>query len=136
MTEETLFVKVGRRYKPAHQVIDRYAMTIPVGGFVLVHAYTEGGRMYQYDIEPHRAAFVAAATLARRAMVEAMQARAPATPKPATRQYTDQELAIINKFRADMAAIGSLLPDWWESATAEAIAQAGIDAVQKEQPCP
>ena len=126
-----MYVKRGRRYVPARTVIDDYVMSIPVGSFVLIHAYTEGGRMYQYDIKPDAAAFVAASTIAKQAMVDVMRSSAPATPKPKSRTYSPQELAIINKFRADMAAIGSLLPDWWEYTTTECIAQAGIDAVKK-----
>lgn len=128
---ETLYVKVGRRYKPARAVIDRYAMTIPVGSFVLIHAYTEGGRLYQYDVAPDRAGFLAAATVAKLAMVDEMRKACPANPQPKSRKYTAEELAIIEKFRQDMAAIGSMLPDWWEYTTPDAIAQAGIDAVRK-----
>ena len=126
---ETLYIKVGKRYKPAHTVIDQYAMTIPVGTFVLIHAYTEGGKMYQYNVTPATAEFLAAATIARQAMVKAMRDKAPANPQSGTRQYTPQELAIIEKFRQDMAAIGSMLPDWWQYVTPDEIAQAGIDAV-------
>jgi hypothetical protein len=62
-------------------------------------------------------------------MVKAMLERAIATPARDIVPYTDEQQAIIEKFRADMAAVGGLVPSWWAHATADQIADAAIAAV-------
>ncbi len=71
---ETLFRKVGRRYVPAYSLADwSYDKDLmPVGSFRLVHAYSNGGRRYAYNVTPDTAGWVAAATLAVHAMTEAI----------------------------------------------------------------
>jgi hypothetical protein len=71
---EPLYRKVGRKYVPAYSLsewsYDKDMM--PVGSFRLVHAYSDGGRRYAYEVTPDTAGWVAAATLAVHAMTEAI----------------------------------------------------------------
>ena len=127
---ETLYKKVGRRYIPVSQRWDDYGIQIPVGSFVLVHAYKEGGRTYQYEVKPDNAGFLAAATIARNAMAEAIRDASIAKPSEGElKPYTKKQLAIIEKFRQDMAEAGGLVPVWWNHKAPQDIAEAGIKAV-------
>lgn len=127
---DTLYRKKGRRYIPERTTFGDYEMSIPVGSFVLVHAYSEGGRMYHYEVKPDNASFVAAAQVARKAMVDAMRKASPARPQiGSVTPYTKKQLAIIEEFRAKMAETGAMLPDFWQYISLEEVAQAGIDAV-------
>lgn len=127
---DTLFVKRGRRYIPARVVIGDYAFTMKAGSFMLVHAYSDGGRMYHYEVKPDTASFYAAAQVARLAMVEAMRKASPARAQEGViSPYTKRQKALIEKFRQDMADAGGLVPPFWQYVSLEEIAQAGIDAV-------
>jgi hypothetical protein len=65
-------------------------------------------------------------------MEKAMAAAAVAKPQLAMgEQLTAEQLAIIDRYRAEMAAAGALLPRFWVHASASEIAQAGIDAVRE-----
>jgi len=129
---ETLYKKVGRRYVPHVTRWDDRDLQIPVGGFVLVHAYAEGGRTYQYDVRPDTAGFRAAATIARNEMADAIREASIAKPKNGElKHYTKRQLAIIEKFREDMAAVGAMVPVWWQHKTPHDIADAAIEAVTK-----
>ena len=70
---ETLYKKVGRRYITVNEGIDRHDLKVPVGGSVLIVSTGPGCHTYQYNVDPDRAAFLAAATLFRDAMVSAIQ---------------------------------------------------------------
>lgn len=127
-----LFVKVGRRYVPwgmaeswAHD-----ADVMRVGTFRLVFCAGDGMRRYSYDVTPDTAGFAAAAEIALQGMEQAIQARSVATPQLGMRPYTKRQLAIIDRFRADMAAAGALVPTHWQHASARDIAEAGIKAVR------
>ncbi len=125
-----LFEKVGRRYKPVSRAFEYEHLRIPVGTFVLIHAYSEGGTRFVYDVTPDTAAFKAAANIAKKAMVDALQKASPAKPQiGVSKPYTQKQLALIEKFRIDMAEAGGLVPDFWQFQRLEDIAQAGIDAV-------
>lgn len=127
---ETLYVKRGRRYVPARTVIDDYALSIPVGSFVLIHAYNEGGRMYHYEIKPDNASFFAAAQVCKQEMREAMEKVAPASPMlPKNTPYTEKQLSIIEEFKQRMVEAGGLLPTMWTLGTVQDMAEAGINAV-------
>ena len=127
---ETLYKKVGRRYVPVSQRWDDCGIQIPVGSFVLVHAYTEGGRTYQYEVKPDNASFKAAATIARNAMALAIRDASIAKPSEGElKPYTKTQLAIIEKFRKDMSDAGGLVPVWWNHKAPDDIADAGIKAV-------
>lgn len=133
---ETLYRKVGKRYKPVKvnfQYDDGLGITVPVGGFVLVHAYTEGGRSYQYDVTPDTAAWAAAAKLSKEKMANAMRKRAPATAHISKygKPYTEEQQALIAAFRKQMAKAGGLLPEFWDMTTVDDLAQAAIDEVTK-----
>lgn len=128
---DTLYRKKGRRYIPERTTFGDYEMSIKTGSFVLVHAYSDGGRMYHYEVKPDNASFVAAAQVARLAMVEAMRKASPARPQlPRTTPYTKKQLAVIKEFRQKMADAGGMLPDFWIHTSLEEIAQAGIDALK------
>jgi hypothetical protein len=66
-------------------------------------------------------------------MIEVMQAAAMARFEERTRStpLTPEQLAIIERFRIEMATTGALLPTWWTTASAADIARAGIDAVRR-----
>lgn len=129
---EALYRKKGRRYVPALDVEPWSHDTMQPGTFRLTHCYEAGARRYEYGVTPDRAAWRAAAMEAKAGMVKAMQERAIAAPEALDRKYTTEQRAIVEKFRADMAAAGGLLPSWWTHSTAEQIADAAIAAVTPE----
>ncbi len=132
MKSVLLYEKVGRRYKPVSRGFEYEHLSIPVGTFVLIHAYREGGKQFIYDVTPDTAAFKAAANIAKKAMVDAMEKASPAKPQIGVfKPYTQKQLALIEKFRMDMAEAGGLVPDFWQFQRLEDIAQAGIDAVNE-----
>ena len=130
---ETLYTKVGRRYIPVSEGIDRYDLKVPVGGSILIVSTGPGAHTCQYNIDPDRAAFLAAAALFRDAMVNAIQEAAKSSPSCVSRPYTKKEKECIDRFRDEMAKLGSFLPDWWESASAWKIAEAAVQAIEAKQ---
>lgn len=128
-----LYEKRGRRYIPwgngDHWGSDRDAMQI--GSFRLIHCPAPGHYRQRHDVAPDTAAFIAAVMVAQHAMEEAMNAAARAQPSVGPRPYTAQQIAIIDRFRADMAAAGALVPSYWVHGTAAEIALAGIKAVER-----
>ena len=128
---ETLYRKVGRRYVPAYSEgsswdYDKDVMT--AGTFRLTHAYSDGGRRYEYDVTPDTAGWVAAATLALHAMTEAIHERNRMTV--ATRQpLTKKQQAAVQRANAILEDAGIWAGYGWTSAAAHEVAQAGIDAV-------
>ena len=128
-----LFEKVGRRYVPWGNAWswDRDADMMKAGTFRMTFCAGEGSYRYEYDVAPDTAGFVAAAQVARVAMEAAMQAEAVAKPSGGISRYTKRQQEIIERFRAEMAAAGGLLPTTWQHSSAHQIAQAGIDAVRR-----
>ena len=127
---ETLFRKVGRRYVPAYSLrewsYDKDLM--PAGSFRLVHAYSDGGRRYAYNVTPDTAGWVAAATLAVHAMTEAIHKANQFTvssPKP----WTKKQQEAIKQANSILEAAGIWSGRGWTTAQAYDVAQAGIDAV-------
>ena len=129
-----LFEKRGRCYFPWGNGgtfdVDHDGMAI--GEFRLIHCPEPGHYRCHTNVTPDRAAFLAAAGEAQHAMEKAMAAAAVAKPQLAMgEQLTAEQLAIIDRYRAEMAAAGALLPRFWVHASASEIAQAGIDAVRE-----
>ena len=127
---ETLYRKEGRRYIPTYSLAawnyDKDLM--PVGSFRLVHAYSDGGRRYAYNVTPDTAAWVAAATLAVHAMTEAIhQANQFTVPSP--KPWTKKQQAAIAQANAILEAAGIWSGRGWTTAQAYDVAQAGVDAV-------
>ena len=136
---EALYRKVmrGKRvtYELAYNSSDWANDLMKPGQFRLVHAYSDGGRRYEYDVTPDTAGFVAAASIARKAMENAICEAARCVPNESkTRSYLKNELAIINKYRDEMHAIGSDLPSYWVFTGAHEISEAAIQAVREYRP--
>ena len=127
---EPLYRKVGRRYVPAYSLsewsYDKDLMK--AGSFRLVHAYSDGGRRYAYEVTPDTAGWVAAATLAVHAMTEAIHKANQFTvssPKP----WTKKQQEAIKQANSILEAAGIWSGRGWTTAQAYDVAQAGIDAV-------
>ena len=130
---EILYEKVGRRYVPRWNVwADSRDMMRP-GQFRLTYAYGGGGYRYEYDVTPAIAAWVAAAMIARHAIEEAIREAAPAKPAM-PRIYTAKQMGIITRYRAEMAAAGGNLPEWWSVTSPQDIADAAIKALENWKP--
>jgi hypothetical protein len=133
MDAKTLYEKKGRKYVPHSIHWSDAGINIKVGEFMLVYAYTDGGRMYQYGVKPDTAAWAAAAKIAKEEM--AKQISEAAIPLPADgKKYTKKQLAIIERFRKEMAEANGNLPTWWAHKSAHEIAQVAIDAVENYRP--
>lgn len=135
MTEkptETLYKKVGRKYVPVaaywHERYDTDQMA--VGTFRLTYAYADGGRRYEYDVQPATAPTVAAMMISKEAMEDAMREAAKMRPS-GTVLYTKKQLATIEKFREEM---GGMFPSWWTENAAHEITDAAIKAVLEFRP--
>lgn len=130
-TTEPLYRKVGRKYVPVYSSTPwAYDSDImDVGTWRMTYAYSDGGRRYHYDVKPDTASFEAAIMLGRVAMEKAINDKA-AAHFGSTSPYTKKQLAILEKFRADMAAAGGLHPVYWCHSTSYEISQAAIDAIK------
>lgn len=133
MTEaETVYKKVGRKYVPiaVRWYEDARMDQMPVGTFRLLYAYSDGGRRYEYDVIPATAPVVAAMTIARAAMEEAI--RDACKMRPSTPQsYTKKQQALIAKFREDM---GGMMPSWWTENSSYVISERAMQAVMEYRP--
>lgn len=103
-----------------------------VNTFRLVHALGSGGYRYHYDVTPDTAAFVAAASIAEKAMVDAMLDASKVQPSQDLSKYTVKQLEAIRKARDIMEAAGCFVSHW-KHASANDIVRVGIDAVKKWQ---
>lgn len=127
----TLYTKQGRRYVPYGNVSDwRYhdGDIMRAGEFRLTHCVADCSNRYVYNVTPDNAAFLAACSIAQVAMEQAMREAAISKPEPMT--YTAKQHEIIERFRQEMAATGSLVPACWRNSSAADIAAAGIAAVR------
>ena len=129
---EALFRKVGRRYIPAYSLADwSYDKDLmPMGSFRLVHAYSDGGRRYAYNVTPDTAGWVAAATLAVHAMTEAIH-KANQHTIASGKPWTKKQQEAIKQANAILESAGIWGGRGWTSAQAYDVAQAGIDAVKQ-----
>lgn len=131
MRHRTLYEKRGRKYAPVQIDYDRDSLKC--GQFRLHYAYEDGAGMFFYDVTPDTSGFVAAAMIAHKAIEQAIQDAATAKPRGPT-PYTKKQLAIIERYRAEMVEAGGLLPEWWQHTSTWDIAKAGIDAVRRYKP--
>lgn len=134
MTETTpLYRKVGRKYVPvaAHWYEDHNADRQAVGTFRMTYAYQDGGRMYEYNVTPSTAPMVAAAMIAKGAMVDAIRQQSSMRPMGGLTPYTKKQLAAIERFKQDM---GGMYPMHWTSQSAYDIADAAVNAVLEFRP--
>lgn len=129
---EPLYRKEGRRYIPTYSLAawNCEGDLMPVGSFRLVHAYSDGGRRYEYDVTPDTAAWVAAATLAVHAMTEAIHKANQHTIAGGT-PWTKKQQAAIAQANAILEAAGIWSRRGWTTAAAHDVAKAGIDAVRQ-----
>ena len=129
---ETLYRKEGRRYIPTYSLAhwNCEGDLMPVGSFRLVHAYSDGGRRYAYEVTPDTAGWVAAATLAVHAMTEAIH-KANQFTVPSPKPWTKKQQAAIAQANAMLEAAGIWSGRGWTTAAAHDVAKAGIDAVRQ-----
>lgn len=127
---EPLYRKEGRRYIPTYSLAawNYDGDMMPVGSFRLVHAYSDGGRRYAYNVTPDTAGWVAAATLALHAMTEAIYKANQLTIAGGT-PWTKKQQAAIAQSNAILEAAGIWSGRGWTTAAAHDVAKAGIDAV-------
>lgn len=120
------------RYQLAYSHINDYHIVdaMKVNTFRLVHAYGEGGRRYHYDVTPDTAAFVAAASIAEKAMVDAMMEASKVQPAHTLEKYTIKQLEAIRKARDIMESAGCFVTHWQYPGMHD-IVKAGIDAVKR-----
>ena len=120
------------RYTLAYSHINDYHIVdaMKVNTFRLVHAYGEGGRRYHYDVTPDTAAFIAAASIAEKAMVDAMMEANQVQPAHTLEKYTEKQLAAINQARDIMEKAGVFITQWKYPGMHD-IVNAGIDAVKR-----
>ena len=130
----TLYEKRGRKYVPVQDRWDDGRDCMKVGQFRLTYCYSEGGRRYEYEVTPATASFVAAATVAREAMEDAIRQRVISKEHIKNVPYTKKQLAILKRFRKEMSDAGGLLPHWWQHTSAYELSEAAIKAVQEFKP--
>ena len=131
---EILYRKVGRRYVPVSRSwrLDSPSISAPIGQYVLAYSYAEGGQSFSYTAKPDTAGFIAAVLAFRSEFAAAMNDRAPSIHMPEKKRYGKEEKKLIEKFRKDMAAIGSLIPTFWKSTSADELVDAAIDAMMRK----
>jgi hypothetical protein len=134
---DTLYRKVGRRYKPAFSERSAYESDLmTVGTFRLTHAYADGGRRYHYDVTPDTAAVEAAFMLAGHAMREAMLEASRYSLDNGAKQLTKRQQDAVKQAREILESAGLLAPAYWRQRTADEIVEIGIAAVRSHKPQP
>ena len=130
---DILYKKVGRQYVPQSRIFD-FEHAMPVGSFMLVYAYTDGSKQYEYSVTPDTASFVAAAMIAKKAMQEAIQNKTEFKPDMRGIHWTKKQAAVLIEFRKKMREVGGTLPTWWSSSSSHELADAAINAVKDYKP--
>lgn len=138
---EAIYRKVQRGKRVHYELVGNAAHwhsdfdVLKPGQFRLEFASQDGMHRYAYPVSPDVAGWEAAALLARDAMESAMHKMATAAPQLGNRVlYTKKQLAIIERYRAEMAAAGGMFPSWWQHKSSTEIAQAAIDPVRSYKP--
>lgn len=133
MKTETFYRKVGRRYLPvsSYWAEETSQSRQSVGTFLLIYAYKDGGRRYEYDVTPATAPTVAAMMIAKHVMCEAIREASKTRPHGGTTKFNKKQIALIKKFREDM---GHMYPSWWSEALPDEVADAAIKAVMEFRP--
>ena len=126
---DILYRKRGRRYVAVESHRPWGSDVMKPGQVRLEVCTANGERHYQYGIEPDKAAWHAAALLGLAAMEHAIRDASIARPE-SHKPLTKAQREIVERFRADMAAAGALVPSWWQHADPYQIAEAAIEAVQ------
>lgn len=128
----THYIKEGRKYIPVsvHWEQQDY---LPVGTFWLCYAYAKGGGMYQYDVTPDTAGFVAASMIAEKVIEEEI-AKARQYEPSGTKKYNKKQLEILAEFIEKIEAAGAMMPPMWTLQTSHEIARKAVDAVRNFKP--
>lgn len=94
MTEQVLYEKVGRRYRPVSSYDPRVMDGMPAGAHLML--VTPGVRSVRYDVNPAYASVLAAAHIMREPMIDAL--RAASELRPATQKVTLKQQAAWDAF--------------------------------------
>jgi hypothetical protein len=127
MNEEILYRKIGRKYVPYVHTYDDLNLLLKPGEYVMVYMHSDTWRSYSYTARPDTAGFRAAALAFVPQAAAAMDKAKLAKPMTTTR-YTKKQLEIIERYRAEMAETGALLPSHWQHVNSHDIFSAAIKA--------
>ena len=138
---EAIYRKVQRGKRVHYELVGNAAHwhndfdVLKPGQFRLEFCSMNGLRRYSYPVAADTIGWEAAALLARDAMEAAMQKMATAAPQLGNRVlYTKKQLAIIERYRTEMAAAGGMFPSWWQHKAPHEISQAALEAVRGYKP--
>lgn len=138
---EAIYRKVQRGKRVHYELIGNASHwssdfdVLKPGQFRLEFASGDGMRRYAYPVSPDTAGWEAAALIARDAMEAEIKRAAQCVPDVGrVRPYTKKQLAIIDRFRAEMLEAGAQLPEWWRFTSDIEISQAAIEAVRSYKP--
>lgn len=92
--DEVLYQKVGRSYKPWGMIYDLNGL--PQGAHLVV--VKPGSQSLLYNVEPHRAALLAAMREATEAMIDAMREASELQPRQVP--ITQEQLDLLDKLKA------------------------------------
>jgi hypothetical protein len=90
--------------------------------------------MYRYDVKPDTAGFLAAASIAEKAVEEAILKSIAARPSRNAIPYTKKQIAILERYRKEMSEAGGLLPEWWQHTSAWELSKVMTTAVRDYKP--
>ncbi len=131
MNDAIYYIKRGRRYVPALNAREWTMDTMQVGQSRIETCTSSGQRVYQYGIAPDFAPLAAAFALVRDELASRIMSAAIATPSAGmTKDYTEDQLAILTEFRERMALAGGLLPQSWDIKSPHQIAQAVCEIIE------
>jgi hypothetical protein len=130
---DVLYKKVGRKYVPQNRIFD-FEHAMPVGSFMLVYASKDGSKQFEYEVKPDTASFVAAAMVAKGALIKVIRDKSEYKPDGTTHRMTKKQIAILNEYRAKMLEAGGSMPTWWKASSDYDLADAAIKAVREYAP--
>lgn len=117
--DEVLYQKVGRRYKPWGMIYDLNG--IPQGAHLVV--VKPGSQSMLYNVDPDRAALLAAMREATEAMIDAM--REASELKPQQAPITQEQRDLLDKLKAT-----GFIASIWSRGSLRGMIDAGMKALE------
>ena len=128
---EVLYKKVGRRYVPAENELNySHSERQPIGSFLVSYASKAGWNSFFY-VTPKNMEFQAAGFLFRKAIEKAITEKSAYSANESIK-YTPEQQKVFEQAKKMMVESGLLMPAWWRSTSSSEIANAALDALQKD----
>jgi len=119
--DEPVYQKVGKRYKEVGKWVEFDCL--PHGAHLVV--VNPGLKSTLFNVDVDKAGFLAAAKIAKEAMLKAMMDASDLRPKEQTAEITQEQRDLLDKLKST-----GFMTEWWIRNSLNDIVDAGIKAVE------